>query len=923
MTTPLEQMTIDNNDSSSSSLLFSHTSRLHENASMLTNTNDTHNLDDQNNDNEIILIKNNNQNLASTTTTTSKRRESLNLAPSPTLYNVSLAEAENLDDDYSESANNSVFYSNNENHQATSSNIEHEEIVEFVDNVNETYEILASSSTESCSTTATTTTTSTKSSNSSTSSASIVSVSTKPVVVNSTGAILKMVSNYENCAEKTDTSNNANKLNPEEKVSNDAKEYWATIDFYNNSKMAFNKRCKSVKAKRDKLNDEIRKREEEKHPVVINTLTTTTTTTAHCHSNEACMCVKCSIVYHESVIKNINSRTGEQLKVCCTSTKLGKVVESSASVSPSASSSSSSISATSGSINRLSSTSDLPEKSAQQTNSSSVVQQLNSSTSSGKEEFGQLDEKLFNIKNELVNLSESSLDVFQLLLQLSDTMLDLNNQLTATANASRLLKSTNSLMNTNNNQPTSTIELNIDEEYDNVSQPNLLCSPATSTSKKDSTSSNKNKSIDQFLQKTLNLSQPATPVHAHSKPSSIHNIINQLNQPSHPIVTNLTTTNLTNSIGQSNSNNKKLTNIIQNFNQNAGTIISPAAAAAAVVVSASPNVQKPKAKNYESSVTKFVDSLFNSNSSYATGGSTHSSSTNIYHSIDEEEQQQQQQHQHLHPHSLSTKFKPKIVLNDQNSRFLSRQQHQNSSLKTANQIKSSSSSTSAASSSSSSSSSGCCGSSTMLDTAAECASSSSSSENDRNSIISNASSILLMNEAASTTTVNTRSVVSSTSSSPTNQQHVPHQVQLGSVMMKSPVDIVPMHAMSKMMHPNIQGVCNLAHSYSQQQQQQQQHQMISNNQQRSNSINYKMPTSQVSGVKPTHSANLNYSVSSVGGGGGNSRRPSFKFESNILTRVQTMNNSSSSSAQQPSNGSLMSKLNRMGEIGRASCRERV
>ncbi len=161
-------------------------------------------------------------------------------------------------------------------------------------------------------------------------------------------------------------------LLPSEKVSDAAREYWATLDLYNNSKMAFNKRTKSVRLKREKLNKELLNTGKvNMTPVpqrlVFNSDQHLTGTQQQSHNPETCKCVKCSIVYHETIIKNVSGscRSGNS----------------------------------------------------------------NNNTTSTEIRKDLFETKLFDIKNELVSLSETSLDVFQLLLQLSDTMLELNSQL--------------------------------------------------------------------------------------------------------------------------------------------------------------------------------------------------------------------------------------------------------------------------------------------------------------------------------------------------------------------------------------------------------------------------------------------------------------------------------------------------------------
>lgn len=175
-------------------------------------------------------------------------------------------------------------------------------------------------------------------------------------------------------------------LLPEEKVSNEAKEYWATIDLYNNSKIAFNKRLKSVKLKREKINAEMSNR---------NQLKQTTCTRALDNPNhlseqaEPCTCVKCSIVYHESLIKGIVSSSSTapsaaSVSVACSKCKLNNCKCCLASNSSSSSTNS----------DLSSNLDDKPR--------SKDFESTAKKSPGFKEEFDQFEEKLFNIKNELV-----------------------------------------------------------------------------------------------------------------------------------------------------------------------------------------------------------------------------------------------------------------------------------------------------------------------------------------------------------------------------------------------------------------------------------------------------------------------------------------------------------------------------------------
>lgn len=101
---------------------------------------------------------------------------------------------------------------------------------------------------------------------------------------------------------------------------NETKEYWATIDFYNNSKIAFNKRLKSVKLKREKLNFELNERKTrsfEKHKLVTNNINEPYA------DQDLCNCVKCTIIIHEALIQGLQNvhemlckRCHSKLKIC-------------------------------------------------------------------------------------------------------------------------------------------------------------------------------------------------------------------------------------------------------------------------------------------------------------------------------------------------------------------------------------------------------------------------------------------------------------------------------------------------------------------------------------------------------------------------------------------------------------------------------
>ena len=198
-------------------------------------------------------------------------------------------------------------------------------------------------------------------------------------------------------------------LSPEERLSNEAREYWATIDLYNNSKMAFNKRCKSVKQKRDKLNAELQKRhqdqiqQQQRLSIEVNNIETTMVLSeepfspsktndqsqAQHNQQELCTCVKCSIVYHEALIKGITDIQAIVCKKCknklinckCCSSYMSTNGNGNGCLSPTPSSNSTG-------NNRFSMSSLSTEQNVRQ---------------SIKDEFVQFEDKLFNIKNELVS----------------------------------------------------------------------------------------------------------------------------------------------------------------------------------------------------------------------------------------------------------------------------------------------------------------------------------------------------------------------------------------------------------------------------------------------------------------------------------------------------------------------------------------
>lgn len=191
--------------------------------------------------------------------------------------------------------------------------------------------------------------------------------------------------------------NNINKtttvLAPLEKVSDEAKKYWATLDLYNNSKVAFNKRSKSVRLKREKINSEWQARfqqnqiqqqtpQKQQQPPNFKYLEETP---VQKHDPETCKCVKCSIIYHETLIKSVSDMKSSICRKCSIKSTGCKC----------ATSSSSSMASFSDTVSNVSN--------AEATKKPTETPTIDNGTKHPKKsEFNQFDEKLFNIKNELV-----------------------------------------------------------------------------------------------------------------------------------------------------------------------------------------------------------------------------------------------------------------------------------------------------------------------------------------------------------------------------------------------------------------------------------------------------------------------------------------------------------------------------------------
>ncbi|RNA41380.1 hypothetical protein BpHYR1_011939 [Brachionus plicatilis] len=280
----------------------------------------------------------------------------------------------------------------------------------------------------------------------------------------------------------------------EECLANEAKEYWATIDFYNNSKIAFNKRLKSVKSKRDKLNLEMKERQSGQlngHRV--------TPDGADASQTDLCNCVKCSIIIHEALIQGLQNVHEILCKKCHSKLNSCKCI-----------------------LSRESCISQ--EKINLECNGDKSSSPSHLKNSLNKTELNHFEDKLFNIKNELahyftlnnlkVNLSETSLDVFQLLLQLSDTVLDLNNQLSSSTNVNQLF-----LLNSNSN-----LNQNLFSTFESKpsAQPEQPPKPTDSKSNK----------IENFLQKNFYSTQSEVNAANKHLNNSITSIINKINNRS-------------------------------------------------------------------------------------------------------------------------------------------------------------------------------------------------------------------------------------------------------------------------------------------------------------------------------------------------------------------------------------------------------
>jgi hypothetical protein len=187
-------------------------------------------------------------------------------------------------------------------------------------------------------------------------------------------------------------------LTPLEKVSDEAKKYWATLDLYNNSKVAFNKRSKSVRLKREKLNSEWQSRFQMQTQTQTpqkqqpnSSFKSLEETPQQKHDPETCKCVKCSIIYHETLIKSVSDMKGSMCRKCSSKLVACKCCTSSSSSMASFSDTSSSVS--SGDTKKT------PEIERQEL---ATAQPHDTGKVHKNNEFNRFEEKLFNIKNELV-----------------------------------------------------------------------------------------------------------------------------------------------------------------------------------------------------------------------------------------------------------------------------------------------------------------------------------------------------------------------------------------------------------------------------------------------------------------------------------------------------------------------------------------
>ena len=195
-----------------------------------------------------------------------------------------------------------------------------------------------------------------------------------------------------------------------------------------------------------------------------------------------CSCVKCSILYHEALIKGITdinailcNKCNNKLVACKCCSSLNNACANS-----------------------------IPSPVQQQILENKTKEDdINASLPKSPN----LEEKLFSIKHELVSLSETSLDVFELLLQLSDTMLELNTQLNTSANSNRLFNLNNSNHKSSLNSSKSLLEEEEEEEEDNVDEDNDLAE-ADVEKKANNSKANSVSNIISTLNNKISLTSP-------------------------------------------------------------------------------------------------------------------------------------------------------------------------------------------------------------------------------------------------------------------------------------------------------------------------------------------------------------------------------------------------------------------------------
>lgn len=387
-------------------------------------------------------------------------------------------------------------------------------------------------------------------------------------------------------------------LLPLEKVSNEAREYWATLDLYNNSKVAFNKRSKSVQLKREKLNNELESRLQVSTPqkqyikkLDRNHLEEPQATPQQKHDPETCKCVRCTIDYHESIIKSVSDMKSTMCRKCSS-----KIMSCKCSCSSSSSMSFSEASSVGSSIEESKKTSDNVDKNeSKKSNKINIKEDKDCPVKEPKkQELNRFEEKLFNIKNELVNLSETSLDVFQLLLQLSDTMLELNSQLNSNNSLATSKQNSNQLLFINQLLNSS---LSLNENFDLSKKQEIINKPIENNNSSDPKKPH-NRRIEDFLQKTLNSVQS-------SSNTSFSNKINRIKAVNQNLKNNNTGQFQIDSIMSSPSkylhdNNSYILNSKRDYANSSPPELT----------------YEPLIDNLydKTSVTQFVDSFFNNNS---------------------------------------------------------------------------------------------------------------------------------------------------------------------------------------------------------------------------------------------------------------------------------------------------------------------